>query len=358
MNRPNLSHRPGCQNRPNRFVSTLARCTAAAGLSLAALAATPAQAQVTLTLSAWTPPQHLLTRVQHDWCQDVSKETQGRVKCNQLAKPVAPPPGSFDAVRDGLADVSFSVHGYTPGRFVLTQMVELPFIGGDSAEKTSVAYQTVYDKHLAKFDEHKGLKVLAVFTHGPGSAYNTKHAIVKLADFDGLKMRVGGGMINDIGSALGINMTLKPSTQSYELLSSGVMDGIFFPSESVRAFKLEKLLKFRTDFPGGLYNTSFAMVMNPATWAKLSKEDQAVVTRLSGEALARRLGKAWDEADAEGNAVEKTEGIQRILAGSGFISGIRGKTDALQQKWVADAKAKGLENPAQVLEDYTALSRK
>ena len=340
--------------------ATGARLVAVATASFAALAtgfAMPAQAQVTLTLSAWTPPQHLLTRVQNDWCQDVSKETQGRVRCNPLAKAVAPPPGSFDAVRDGLADVSFSVHGYTPGRFVLTQMVELPFIGGGSAERASVAYQTVYDRHFAKFDEHKGLKVLAVFTHGPGSAYNTKHPIAKLADFDGLKIRVGGGIINDIGAALGINITLKPSTQTYELLSSGVMDGIFFPPESVRAFKLEKLLKYRTDFPGGLYNTSFAMVMNPATWAKLSKEDQAVVTRLSGEALARRMGQAWDREDAEGNAVEKTEGIQRMMASDAFVAEIRGKTDALQKKWLAEAKAKGLDDPAAVLETYTSLSR-
>lgn len=335
------------------------RLAAVAGTGLLTLAAaTPAQAQVTLTLSAWTPPQHLLTRIQHEWCQDVSKETAGRVKCNQLAKAVAPPPGAFDAVRDGLADVSFSVQGYTPGRFVLTRMVELPFIGGDSAEKTSVAYQAVHEKYFAQADEHKGLKVLAVFTHGPGSAYNNKQPVTKLADFDGLKMRVGGGMINDIGAALNINMTLKPSTQSYELLSSGVMDGIFFPSESVRAFKLEKLLKYRTDFAGGLYNTSFAMVMNPATFARLSKEDQAVVNRLSGEALARRLGKAWDREDREGNAVEQTVGIQRITADKAFVAEVRARTDALQQQWVKDAKAKGVANPEKVLEEYTALSTK
>ena len=330
-----------------------------AGVALAAgFAAVPAQAQVTLTLSSWTPAQHLLTRVQAEWCQDVGKETQGRVRCNQLAKAVAAPPGTLDAVRDGLADVSFAVQGYTPGRFVLTRMVELPFIGGDSAEQTSVAYQKIHEKYFAAADEHKGVKVLAVFTHGPGSAYNTRHPITKLADFEGLKMRVGGGMINDIGAALGINMTLKPSTQSYELLSSGVMDGIFFPSESVRAFKLEKLLKYRTDFPGGFYNTSFVMVMNPATFAKLSKEDQAVVTRLSGEALARRLGRAWDREDREGNAVEQSVGIQRILADPAFVTEVRARTDALQQQWVADAKARGIADPAGVLAEYTALSTK
>ena len=53
----------------------------------------------------------------------------------------------------------------------------------------------------------------------------------------------------------------------------------------------------------------------------------------SGEALARRLGQAWDREDAEGNAVEKTEGIQRMMASDAFVAEIRGKTDALWMKW-------------------------
>ncbi len=343
---------------PHARFPRIARLAAASAAAVAGLAAAPASAQVTLTLSSWVPPQHALTRSQIEWCQELSKQTEQRVKCNPLAKPVAPPPGTFDAVRDGLADVSFGVHGYTPGRFIFTQMVELPFIGGDSAEQTSVAYQKVHEKYLAKFDEHKGLKVLAVFTHGPGSAYNAKLPITKLSDFDGLKMRVGGGMINEIGAALGINMTLKPAPQSYELLSSGVMDGVFFPAESIRGFKLEKLIKYRTDFPGGLYNTSFAFVMNQGTWAKLSKQDQEIVTRMSGEYVARLFGKAWDKDDREGSAFMQAEGIQKVMADKVFVDAVRAKTNALQEKWVKDAKAKGLANADQVLKEYTELATK
>jgi TRAP-type transport system periplasmic protein len=79
--------------------------------------------------SSWLPPGHLLSRAQSDWCDLVTQATQQRVKCNILPKPVTPPPGTFDAVRDGLADLSFSVHGYTPGRYVVTKMAEMPFLG-------------------------------------------------------------------------------------------------------------------------------------------------------------------------------------------------------------------------------------
>ena len=327
---------------------------AAAFLLAFAAQARPVSAQVTLIASSWVPASHALSAIQVSWCDEVAKATLNRVKCNILAKPVAAPPATFDAVRDGVADVSFSVHGYTPGRYTMTKFVEFPFMG-DSAEATSAAYQKIFDRQLAKFDEHKGLKVLAVFTHGPGAIFNTRHPVAKMADLDGLKFRVGGGIVNDIGRALDINMTLKPSTQSYELISSGVMDGVFFPSESVVTFRLEKLIKYRTSFPGGLYNTSFAMVMNAATWDKIAKADQEAIAKLSGEALARRFGQAWDKNDREGNAVLQANGVQVVNAGKSFVDEVRARTSQIENDWIAEAKAKGMTDPAQVLKEYRAL---
>ena len=130
----------------------------------ALMVAATASAQVTLTTSTWVPPTHAVTVTQAEWCNQVTEATAGRVRCNALAKPVTAPPATFDAVRDGLADVSFSVHGYTPGRYLLTQIAELPFLG-DSAESTSVAYQRIHERHLAKLGEHKGMRVITVFTH-------------------------------------------------------------------------------------------------------------------------------------------------------------------------------------------------
>ena len=114
--------------------------------------------------------------------------TQGRVKCNLLPKAVVAATQTLDAVRDGLADLSFIVHGYTPGRFALTDVAEFPFLG-DTSEAVSLAYQRIHDRMLAKYDEHKGLHVLGVFTHGPGQIYNTKRPINSLGDPEGLKIR-------------------------------------------------------------------------------------------------------------------------------------------------------------------------
>ncbi|MBI3154633.1 MAG: TRAP transporter substrate-binding protein [Burkholderiales bacterium] len=312
-----------------------------------------ASAQITLTLSSWVPQTHLLTKMQLDWCMEVSKAVAGRIQCNMLPKPVAPAPATFDAVRDGLVDVAFSVHGYTPGRFVMTKLAEVPFLG-DSAIASSVAYQRVYERHLAKFDEHKGMKVITVFTHGPGQIFNNKRPVRSLADLDGIKFRIGTGILPEVGKAIGANMTLKPAPQSYELLSSGVVDGVWLPDESIVGFRLEKLVKYRTSLPGGLYNTSFAMVMNPATWAKIPKADQAIIEKHSGEWAARFIGKYWDDYDTRSRAAQQVAGIESITADAAFVADFKAKTAPVEAALIKEVEDKGLKNAAAVIKELRA----
>src|SRR5438105_15250627 len=90
-----------------------------AGLVMAA--AQPALAQTTtLTMSSWVSPQHHLTaNVLQGWANEVEKATGGRVKFTMLPKHPSAPPGTFDAVRDGLVDLSYVTATYTPARPIL-----------------------------------------------------------------------------------------------------------------------------------------------------------------------------------------------------------------------------------------------
>lgn len=326
--------------------------------SAAALLATAASAQVTLNINTWVPPAHLLVAdVTMPYCKDVEAATQGRIGCNLLPKAVVAPPQTLDAVRDGLADLSFIVHGYTPGRFAVTDAVEFPFMG-DTSEGLSVAYQRVYEKMLAKLDEHKGVKVLAVFTHGPGQIYNTKKAVNTLKDLEGMKIRVGGGLVNEVAKVLGTVPMLKPAPESFELLSQGVADGVFFPKESPLSFKLVPLIKHVTYVPGGLYNVSFAMIMNEAKWNALSEADKAAMTKLSGEALARRAGKAWDATDARGEKAVRDANIPIVIADAKFVAEIKEKTKGLEQAWIDKVKAKGVDGAAVIAAVRAELAKK
>jgi TRAP-type C4-dicarboxylate transport system substrate-binding protein len=313
----------------------------------AGLGCSAASAQTVLTVSSWVPPSHMLAESLREWCGLLDQKSAGKVKCNILPRAVAAPPGSLDAVRNGLADVSFTVHGYTPGRFVTTQ-TEMPFLG-NSAEAMSVALQRVFARTPAMLDEHKGVKVLSLFTHGPGMVFNTKRPITRIDDLSGLKFRIGGGMVNEISTALGMNVTLKPSTESYELLSTGVMDGTLFPAESVEAFKIDKVVRYGTTFPGGLYNTSFVFMMNPAAYDRLPAEGKKAVDEISGESAARMFGRGWDRVDRRGMAFMQASGVQFTKADPAFVKAVADRTAQLEANWVKAAEAKGLKEPRKVL---------
>ena len=324
-------------------------------LSIAALAGLTgtAQAQTVLTASTWLPPGHPATLAQKEWCDMLTANTQGRVKCNLLPRAVSAPPGTFDAVKNGLADLSYTVNGYTPGRFLYTQMAELPFLG-NSAETISVAYSRVSAKHPEFASEHQGVKVLTLWTHGPGIVFNTKRQIAKMDDLNGLKFRIGGGMVNEITKTLNMNVTLKPATDSYELLSSGVMDGTLLPAESTESFKIDKIIKHATTFPGGLYNTSFAFMMNQAKYDKLAPEDKKAVDAISGEVAARLFGRHWDKTDRRAFAMMQVNGVQVTQADAKFVKDVKAKTQALEQTWATAAEAKGLKNASKVLAEFRA----
>src|SRR5438128_7237394 len=103
------------------------------------VAAPGALAQTTtLTMSSWVSPQHHLTaNVLVGWANEVEKATNGRVKFQMLPKHPSAPPGTFDAVREGLVDLSYVTASYTPSRHILPLMAELPG-SGDTALATPV----------------------------------------------------------------------------------------------------------------------------------------------------------------------------------------------------------------------------
>ena len=264
-------------------------------------------------MSSWVSPQHHLTRVVlAGWAADVEKATNGRLKFQMLPKHPAAAPGTFDAVRDGLVDVSYVTASYTPARHILPLLAELPG-SGDTAEINSVAYSRIYWKYFHKVGEYNGVKLIGVFTHGPGQMF-TKKPIKGIADIQGLKIRTGGGIAEAVGKALGTSAFVKPAPESYELLSSGVADGTFFPLESIASFKLETVIGQGTMFPGGMYSSAFGFFMNQGKWDKLSKEDQAAIDKLelrAPRALRRQVVGRGRQGGPGGDEEGRRAGRQR-----------------------------------------------
>ena len=331
-------------------MSTTVRIVLAGLVAWGLAAAQPASAQTTLTMSSWVSPQHHITAVVlQGWASEAEKVTQGRVKFQMLPKHPSAPPGTFDAVRDGLVDLSFVTASYTPARHVMPMLAELPG-SGTTALINSVAYSRIYWKHFHKVGEYKGVKLLGVFTHGPGQMF-TKKPIATIADLQGLKIRTGGGVAEGVAKAVGASAFVKPAPESYELLKSGVADGTFFPVESVVSFKLDTVVTQATLFPGGMYSSSFGFFMNEDKWNKLPKQDQEAIEKISGEWIARHAGHSWDEADRKGFEALKKSGVAIVEANPELAREVRRRSEPIIQDWVQKASARGV-NGAAVLAEF------
>lgn len=278
------------------------------------LAAGPALSQTTLTVANWLPPSHpLVSDVIVPMTEQIAEATDGEVVANILPAPLGPPPAHFDFAVNGVADITFGVQGYSAGRFKTTNLAELPFLG-DSAEVVSVAYWRTWEAMLKDAGEYDDVKVLAVFTHGPGEIFVKEGDLSGPDALDGKKMRVGGGIVQKVATTLGAVPVEGPSSKAYELLSQGVADGILFPYESVSFFGLIPQLSEGLSVPGGLYNTSFFIVMNKGKWDSLTPEQQAAIDSVTGEPLSRMAGQMWDKVDAAG--LEAMDGKINVAAAS------------------------------------------
>lgn len=315
-------------------------------LALAAMMlAQPAMAQVTLNVTSWAAPGHPMPTTLGPLCDDIKAATEGRVVCNILPRAVADASQTFDAVRDGIADLGYIVHGYNIGRFPLTEVAELPLMG-DTAEVNSVAYYRIYTQVLNGEQEHDGVVLLSVNTHGPGQIYNIRKEVTMPGDLKGLKMRVGSGTANNVALAVGAVPVLKPATEVYELLSGGVIDGVMFAKDGIVPYNLAELIKYVTFVPGGFYNISFGWIANADKWNSIPEADRALIEPLLGEALARRSGRNFDLADKPGEEALKAAGIPIHVAGPEFIADLESKLADLEGKWIAAAEAKGVDGKA------------
>ena len=311
-------------------------------------------AETTLVLSSWLPPRHsLVVDAIKPWARQVSEVTDGRVTVRVLAKPMGAPPAHFDMAAEGIADITYGLHSFTTDdRFLGSRIGQFSFIAND-AVSGSKAFWEVYTKQLGATEEHKGVKVLGLFLHGPGMLHNGVRKIETPKQLTGLKIRVPGGYIADLMSNLGATTLFMPPGEIFEKLSRGVIDGTIFPVEAVASFKLTDYLTHTMAVPGGIYNTSWFLVMNEGKWNKLSAEDQTAIEAISGPAFAERAGAAWDGADERYRKVIEDAGIEIHEASPEVVSAIKAAAAKYEAAWT-EAVAENGHDGAAALADFRA----
>ena len=319
---------------------------AALGAVATTLLAGPVAAQqvVTLRLHQMLPPQATIpAKALIPWAQKVEAESGGKIKV-QLFHAMAlggAPPQLFDQARDGVVDLTWTVLGYTPGRFNKAEVFELPFMSG-SAEQSSQAFQEYVEKFAA--DEFSSVKLIAVHTHGPG-LFHTKAPVTGLESLRGMKVRGGSRIINNMLTKLGATPVGMPVPAVTEALSKGVIDGTTIPWEVTPALKVSELVKNHTTFAGdrGLYTQTFAFSMNKASYEKLPADLKKVIDNNSGLPAAAMFGRAMDEGDKAGRAIAEKAGNNIVALDVAETQRWRRTAATVETDWINEVKAKNID---------------
>jgi TRAP-type C4-dicarboxylate transport system substrate-binding protein len=329
-----------------------------AALSATLVAGAVSAQTITLKVHHFLGPQSIQhTTMLKTWCDNIARDSNNRLNCQifpamQLG---GSPPQLYDQAKDGVADVVWTVAGYSANRFVRSQVFELPFMMTNAGATSRAAWDFV-QKHA--MDEYKDVKLLAVHVHGPGVIFTKNKPITKIEDLRGLKMRGPTATVTKMLANMGATPVGMPVPQVPEALSKGVIDGAVIPYEVAPGLKVNELTKFASETPKGspaLYTTFFVVPMNRARYDSLPADLKAVIDKNSGRELSAFLGSTQEGNDVPGRkAFVETPGYTITQIPAAEVDRWKKATDNLDDEWVADMNKRGFNGKA-MLEDARAL---
>ncbi len=330
-------------------------------VAVALSAGSAAAQQVTLRLHTLIPPPaNPYKTFLKPWAEKVAKASGGKLKVQiypsmQLG---GKPPQLVDQVRDGVVDIVWTLPGYTAGRFPKLEVFELPFVHVDPLSST-LALQDFQKKHLK--DEFKDYKVLLLHVHA-GSMFMTKgKAITKLSDVKGLMIRTatraGGWYLKSIG-AVPIGA---PLPQIPQMLSKGVIEGAMLPFEIAPAIKMQELATHFTQLSGRqprMNTSTFGLLMNKASYAKLPNDLKKVIDDNSGGNIARWVGQNWADIEVPARKVMESKKKNKFhMMPASEVAKMKAAAKPAIDRWLKQMKAKGVDGTA-LLADARALIAK
>lgn len=326
-----------------RFLNLIGAAVVTAGMGAGAVTAQ----EVTLTLHQFLPPQATVPKQILDvWADKVEADSDGRIKIDRFPSMQlgGRPPELIDQAIDGVADIVWTVVGYTPGRFPRTEVFELPFMMTD-ARAVSRAYWEMFDAHMRDTD-FKQVEILGTWVHGPGIIHaNTE--VRAPADMEGLKVRGGSRLVNVLLEKVGAEPVGMPVPAVPEGLSKGVIDGTTIPWEVTTALKIPELVGNHTEFPGNaLYVLTFVLAMNKDRYDGLPADLKAVIDANSGLEFSVFAGGVMEDNDAPARALAAERGNNIVTLNAEEAVAWQEVAAPIYGEWIAEMSEKGIDGQA------------
>jgi TRAP-type C4-dicarboxylate transport system substrate-binding protein len=241
---------------------------------------------------------------------------------------------------NGAADIGFSSVAYSPGIFTLNEVFSLPFLY-PSMKVGSRAMWDHFQNEPALQAEFREVKVLWFVSSPMLRTHTVRKPIRSLEDIKGLKLRTGGGTQTDSIKALGAVPVIMGSSDVYTALERGTVDGLTFPWEAVKAYRIYEVTKYHNS--ASLWGGKFYAIMNKKKWESLPPDVKKVITDLSGAWGTAFASDAWENADMEGEEyLKKMQGQEIIDFTPQEVKLWQNTVKPVWDEWVSKVEAKNL----------------
>jgi TRAP-type C4-dicarboxylate transport system substrate-binding protein len=297
-----------------------------------------AQEQVTkLRFASFFPSNSKYVALENEWCKEVEKRTGGRVKVTLYAgQTLAPVTQAYDSMVRGSFDVGNGVLAYHPGRFPLTEILDLPLGYRDAIQATGLGNAVVKKFSPKEFDE---VKLLLLHTTGPTSIQTNKK-ISSLKEIKGLRIK-SSGISSKIVEILGGTAVTIPIADTYDGIKRGIADGALEQQDCLIIYRIGEVVKFDLRDPGMANATTCWMAMNKQKWNSLPKDVQEIIEKINDEYIPK-FGKAHFDMDKDGEAFAAQHGVTVVRVSKAEEECTRAKVKPLLEEYVKNMKAKGI----------------
>ena len=275
-----------------------------AGAVLACSGAALADAKV-MRVSHQLPPKHHIAKLVESWAADIEARSGGAIDVQTFpANQVFKPKENFPAVARGKIEAALSVN-FQWGKTIPEMNVTLkPYSFTDLELLKKWPGSTVAEYLQGKL-EAKGVHNIAWLFTTRMSAYTSKgKALIKPADFQGVKIRGLNKLVDSGLEALGAAPSAMSGSQVYQALQTGVIDAGLTDISAAYSRKYYEVQDHVTVSP--LFSVYFHIYVNQDWWKGLSEAERAAVSEASAKAEADALTLTEESAGkAPGQLTEK-----------------------------------------------------
>ena len=281
---------------------TLRRTSAGAlALAVATLGLASAAPAETVIKFATTMPNGsvMMKAVYQPWIDALNEAGKGEFVVVPQEPPFAVTTNVWDRVVSGVADMGFAILPNTGVPFPRSTVSMLPGLVDNDTEAGSIAFWRLYERGLLadEFDSVKIMNIVAL----PPAVLVSKEPITSLDQLAGKKVRVLDKISADAVEALGGSSIAIPFSDTYQALSSGVVDAILANGTTLLYYKFGELMTKQVN------NVYFGMLpsvifMNKAFYESLSPKAKEIVDTFVGEESSRQIGAAYTKFESENYA--------------------------------------------------------